>query len=103
MFKTCMISPFGCTAGETETSVRSGQPREKVRHSEHPDERHGETCGMSCAEQLLRIGTGAFAVAAEEGVGIAFERLTLGRNRTLAFAPAAGPGSASETSHDSWL
>jgi hypothetical protein len=68
-----------------------------------PDERHGETCGRSCTVQLLRIGAGHFTVAAAEGVGIAFQRLTLGRDRSLSFAQAAGPGTASETSHDSWL
>ncbi len=27
MFRTCMISPFGCTAGESQTSVQSRQLR----------------------------------------------------------------------------
>src|SRR5260370_42268728 len=51
----------------------------------------------SCGEQLLGIGTGLFAVAAEEGVGMAFQRAAVGRDRPLAFAQIAFPGRRSES------
>jgi hypothetical protein len=49
----------------------------------------------SCAEQLLLIDTRLVA----EGVRVVFQRLVLGRDRTLAFTQAAVTRSASERSH----
>ena len=52
---------------------------------------------MSGAEQFLRVRARLFAIAAEEGVGMVFQRLALGRDRALAFAQVATPGSSPET------
>src|SRR6202045_807518 len=77
--------------------------RYEVRHAEQSDERHGETGGMSRPKQLLRIGARLFTVAAEERVGIAFQRAALGRDRALAFTQATVPGARSKTFHRSLL
>src|SRR6267378_5008805 len=58
---------------------------------------------MSCPKQFLRIGARLFTVAAEERVGMVFQRAALGRDRPLAFAEAAIPGGGSETFHRSLL
>src|SRR6266566_1498133 len=69
--------------------------RHEVRHAEQSDERHGETGGVSRPKQLLRIGARLFTVAAEERVGIGFQRAALGRDRALAFTETAVPGGIS--------
>src|SRR5260221_1959505 len=56
---------------------------------------------MSRPKQLLRIGARLFTVAAEERVGIGFQRAALGRDRALAFTQAAVPGGRSKAFH--WL
>src|SRR5258706_2158155 len=56
---------------------------------------------MSRPKQLLRIGARLFPVAAEERVGIGFQRAALGRDRALAFTQAAVPGGRSESFHGS--
>src|SRR6267142_2942282 len=76
--------------------------RLEVRHAEHSDERHGETGGMSRPKQFLRIGARLFAVAAEERIGIGFQRAALGRDRALAFTQTAVPGGRSESFHGSY-
>src|ERR1700730_18036000 len=58
---------------------------------------------MSRPKQLLRIGARLFTVAAEERVGIGFQRAALGRDRALAFTQAAVPGGRSKTFHGSLL
>src|SRR6267143_2152251 len=58
---------------------------------------------MSRPKQLLRIGARLFTVAAEERVGIGFQRATFGRDRTLAFTQAAAPGGRSKAFHGSLL
>src|ERR1700731_4380822 len=73
--------------------------RYEVRHAEQSDERHGETGGMSRPKQLLRIGARLFSVAAEERVGIAFQRAALGRAGPRAFTQAAVPGGRSKAFH----
>src|SRR5580704_15303451 len=77
--------------------------RHEVRHAEQSDERHGETGGVSRPKQLLRIGAWPFTVAAEERVGIGFQRVALGRDRALAFTQAAVPGGRSKAFHGSLL
>src|SRR4029077_9226648 len=77
--------------------------RHEARHAKQSDERHGETGGMSRPKQLLRIGTRLFTVAAEERVGIGFQRAALGRDRALAFTQAAVPGGRSKAFHGSLL
>src|SRR5258705_13555174 len=77
--------------------------RLEVRHAEHSDERHGETGGMSRPKQFLRIGARLFAVAAEERIGIGFQRAALGRDRALAFTQTAVPGGRSKAFHGSLL
>src|SRR6202030_4711501 len=62
-----------------------------------------ETGGVSRPKQLLRIGARLFTVAAEERVGIGFQRAALGRDRALAFTQAAVPGSRSKAFHGSLL
>ena len=62
--------------------------------------RHSKTRSVGCAEQLLGICARLFAVAAEEGVGIAVQRMALGRNRALAIAQVSAPCGRSETFHD---
>src|SRR5260370_5328029 len=54
---------------------------------------------MSRPKQLLRIGARLFTVAAEERVGIGFQRAALGRDRALAFTQAAIPGGRSKAFH----
>src|SRR5882757_9320333 len=56
---------------------------------------------VSRPKQLLRIGARLFTVAAEERVGIGFQRAALGRDRALAFTQAAVPGGRSESFHGS--
>src|SRR5258708_38415031 len=56
---------------------------------------------MSRPKQLLRIGARLFTVAAEERVGIGFQRAALGRDRALAFTQAAVPGGRSKAFHGS--
>src|ERR1700674_5276414 len=56
---------------------------------------------MSGAQQFFRVRARLLAVAAEEGVGIAFQRAALGRDRPLAFAQIAVPGRGSESFHGS--
>src|ERR1700675_2765209 len=56
---------------------------------------------MGGAQQFFRVRTWLLAVAAEEGVGIAFQRAALGRDRPLAFAQIAVPGRRSESFHGS--
>ena len=51
---------------------------------------------MSRPKQLFRIGARLFIVAAEERVGIGFQRTTLGRDRALAFMQVAVPGGRSK-------
>src|SRR5260370_9609187 len=58
---------------------------------------------MSRPKQLLRIGARLFTVAAEERVGIGFQRAALGRDRALAFTQAAVPGGRSKAFHGSLL
>src|SRR6476619_8572343 len=77
--------------------------RLEVRHAEQSDERHGETGGMSRPKQFLRIGARLFTVAAEERIGIGFQRAALGRDRALAFTQAAVPVGRSEALHGSLL
>src|ERR1700738_1862969 len=77
--------------------------RHEIRHAEQPDERHGEAGGVSRPKQLLRIGARLFTVAAEERVGMGFQRAALGRDRALAFAQAAVPGGRSKAFHGSLL
>src|SRR5580704_3383955 len=77
--------------------------RHEVRHVEQSDERPGETGGVSRPKQFLRIGTGLFTVAAEESVGIGFQRVAFGRDRALAFTQAAVPGGRSKAFHGSLL
>src|ERR1700757_1017862 len=56
---------------------------------------------MSGAQQFFRVRARLLAVAAEEDVGMAFQRAALGRDRPLAFAPIAVPGRGSELFHGS--
>src|ERR1700752_4224196 len=56
---------------------------------------------MGGAQQFFRVRTWLLAVAAEEGVGMAFQRAALGRDRPLAFAQIAVPGRGSESFHGS--
>src|ERR1700758_5250557 len=77
--------------------------RHEVSHAEQSDERHRETGGMSRPKQLLRIGARLFTVAAEERVGIGFQRAALGRDRALALTQAAAPGGGSKAFHGSLL
>src|ERR1700724_4777003 len=77
--------------------------RHEVRHAEYSDERHRETGGVSRPKQLLRIGARLLTVAAEERVGIAFQRAALGRDRALAFTKAAVPGGRSKAFHGTLL
>src|ERR1700716_4344971 len=58
---------------------------------------------MSRPKQLLRIGARLFTVAAEERVGIGFQRAALGRDRALAFTQVAVPGGRSKAFHGSLL